>query len=228
MDGILHNVWSERAAGDWPVRQALVASILFVLALGAFLAVRRLSGALLSPLSPSQLAVAAILLLTWALTVRAILPQRFAPWLSAVALLLFAVGCSFPGERPVDWLVWLPVFAAFIASHHAIPRAPANRSAPTVDTQQILQQLTRSRTPAGHESIHGTLLAEFAAGQQTATLHAPFCPPFERLPNVELESAADAKVVQTLHNGAQIEVRLARPANAPATATVELFATDAE
>jgi hypothetical protein len=228
MDGISRNDWLERAVGDWPFRQVLTGSIAITLALGLFLAARRLNGALHSPLPPSQLVVAATLLLAWTLVVRTILPRRFATWLPAAVLLLFAVGCSFPGQRAVDWLVWLPVFGAFVASHNAIAIAPAKRRTSPADTQQVFQQFTRCRTPAGHDVIHGTLRAEFAPGQRTTTLYVAFCPPFERLPNVELESTADAKVVQTLHNGAQLEVRLPRPAKSPYAASVEIFATDAD
>ena len=76
--------------------------------------------------------------------------------------------------------------------------------------------------------IQGTLLAEFVPGERSVILYVAFCPPFERLPQVELESSADARLMQTLHNGAQIEVRLPRVAQAAASATVEFYATDAE
>ena len=74
----------------------------------------------------------------------------------------------------------------------------------------------------------GTLLAEFAPGERTTTLYVAFCPPFERLPRVEVESSADVKTVQVLHQGAQFEIRRSGPANSPASASIEFFATDAE
>jgi hypothetical protein len=93
-----------------------------------------------------------------------------------------------------------------------------------------LQQITRYRAPDGTHAIHGTLLAEFAAGERMATLHVAFCPPFERLPTVEAEavddSEADVKVAQLLHNGVQIEVRLPEPADESACVTIELLAAD--
>jgi hypothetical protein len=227
-DGISRIYWSEGTARGWPIRQALSASIFAALALGMFLAVRRISGAIIAPLPPLQLTSAATLLLAWAVAVRALVPGQLAVWLPAGVLLLVAVACSFPGERAIDWLIWLPVFGAFVASHNANAIAPARRSSPAVEVEQMLQQLTRLRTVEGRDVIHGTLVAEFASGEQTATLYVAFCPPFERLPQVEVESSADVKVVQALHNGAQLEVRLPRATKVPITVSVELFATDAD
>jgi hypothetical protein len=93
-----------------------------------------------------------------------------------------------------------------------------------------LQRITRYRAADGTQAIHGTLLAEFTAGERTATLHVAFCPPFERLPTVEVEtvddSAADVKVAQLLHNGVQIDVRLPEPADENTSVTIELLAAD--
>jgi hypothetical protein len=95
-----------------------------------------------------------------------------------------------------------------------------------------LQRITRYRAADGTQAIHGTLLAEFAAGERTATLYVAFCPPFERLPTVDVEAVdnafADVKVAQLLHNGVQIDVRLPQPAAGDETVTVELMAAEAE
>jgi hypothetical protein len=215
-------------APGWAVRQALAGSIAFALAVGLFLVARRFTGALIDPLPPLQLVIAASLLVALALAVRALITDRYASWISSGALFLFALGCSFPGERAIDWLVWLPAFGALIASHGAIQRTPVRRRPLPANCEKVLQQITRVRTASGNEVIHATLLAEFARGQRTATIYVGFCPPFERLPHVELESVADAKMVQVLHQGAQLEVRLPRDADSPAMASVELFASDAE
>ena len=62
-------------------------------------------------------------------------------------------------------------------------------------------------------------------------MYAAFCPPFERLPTVEVEAVddafADVKVTQLLHNGVQIDVRLPQPAASNESVTIELIATDA-
>lgn len=105
-------------------------------------------------------------------------------------------------------------------------RIPADVSA----TDTRLQQLTRYRAADGTLSIHGTLVAEFAPGERSTTLYVAFCPPFERLPTVEAEviddASASVKLIQLLHNGAQIDVRLPQPAQEKQTVTVEMVATD--
>jgi hypothetical protein len=79
-------------------------------------------------------------------------------------------------------------------------------------------------------AIRGTLVAEFVAGQREATLYVAFCPPFERLPDVEAhvtdDSMASVKVAQRLHNGAQLEVRLPELAENSLTVTVEFLAAE--
>jgi hypothetical protein len=205
--------------------------------LGAFLVARRMGGALEGALPPLQLVAAAVLLLSWALAARVIVRRPWSNWLVAASLLLFAVACSFPGERAVDWLVWLSVFGAFVAFQEVVAVLPARLTAASklrsqainaINTGRVLQQLTRSRTTDGQDVIQGSLLAEFAPGERSVVLYVAFCPPFERLPQVELESSADARLMQTLHNGVQIEVRLPRAVKAAESATVEIYATDAE
>jgi hypothetical protein len=94
----------------------------------------------------------------------------------------------------------------------------------------ILQQLTRVRDANGRECIHGNLAAEFASGERQTALYIAFCPPFEYLPDVEAEIAndvqAEVKLVQVLHNGAQLEVRLPQPASSPTSITIALFAAE--
>ena len=183
-------------------RTALAASIALLLAIGVLIFVRRLSGALEVPLAPIPLAVTATGLLAWASAVRLRLRDRRIPWLLALVLGLFAVACSYPAARAIDWLVWLGAFAVLALT-------PARRSSPAngsdLEAGQILQQLSRSRGAEGSEIVHGTLLAEFAAGERIAVLHVAFCPPFERLPSVEAEiadgPACDVKIVQVLHQG---------------------------
>jgi hypothetical protein len=93
-----------------------------------------------------------------------------------------------------------------------------------------LQNLTRYRSPDGTHSIHGTLLAEFEPGDRSTTIHAAFCPPFEVLPEVEVEVADDSfaivKLTQLLHNGVEIDVRLPQPAVEEQHVTVEIMAAD--
>jgi hypothetical protein len=174
-------------------------------------------------------------------------------WLPQLTLMLVAVACSYPGRRAVDWLVWLPVIVvnsvglqliARWSRHATIPatttaarRCPSSLAALPVTVRAsndasgiLLQQLSRSRTADGHESIHGTLVAEFAPGERTATLHVAFCPPFEKLPHVEAEIAdgpdASVKVAQVLHSGARLEVRLSEPTAISTAVSLEFAAEE--
>jgi hypothetical protein len=157
-------------------------------------------------------------------------------WLPTAVLLLLAVACSYPANRAIDWLVWLPVVALDWWSARRIAgsiRDTGLSSFSTVDSEsdsgQPLQQLTRYRTADGSERIVGKLFAEFAAGDRNATLYVAFCPPFERLPALDAqigdESQATIKVAQLLHNGAQLEVRLSQAAAVQQTVAVDFFAT---
>jgi hypothetical protein len=229
-------------------------SIPFIVALALFLAARRMSGAMTAPAAPSLLVVTAIAMLGWMLLVhitirlptsgRADAANIFrslpiaASWLS---LILVAFACSFPGNRLLDWLVWLPTFAAaWLAPRFLVSRRfellgrPAQvQHSPTAEIateDRVLQQVTRYRSADGRETVHAQLRAEFSPGQRVKTLYVAFCPPFEQLPHVEAhladEQPANATLTQVLHNGAQIDVRLPRPASAQAPVSVELIATE--
>jgi hypothetical protein len=220
---------AEDVADDWrgAVAPALVASLVLALAVGAFLFARRVTGALDTPLAPAPLILTAGGLLAWSAAIRWRLRDRRADWLSALVLALFAVACSFPGNRVIDSLVWVTVFAAY-------GLIPARRSSPAIGSvsspDQLIQQLTRSRTADGCETVRGTLLAEFAPGERVVVLHVAFCPPFDRLPTVEAEvangPACDVKVAQVLHQGARLEARLSRASSTAQRVTIEILATD--
>jgi hypothetical protein len=232
------------------VGQILFASTIPALALGFFILMRRASGALTSSLPPTDLIATATILGIWAAAVR-LFATPHSNRLSTLCLplgiiLLFAIACSYPGDRIVDWLTWSVAVAPILFIHLRVstgtpPRGPLSHAqslpvAPTPDieseSQQILQQLTRLRDADGRESIHGTLIAEFAPGERKTTLFVAFCPPFEYLPEVEVEitddSSTDVKLVQVLHNGVELEVRLPQPASSPTSITVELFAAESQ
>jgi hypothetical protein len=157
-----------------------------------------------------------------------------------VGVLLLAIACCWPGSRWIDWLVWLPIVAADWFGPKVF-RTPARRGSPAVEDisepakcslpaaeGQIVQQLTRVRRADGSEMIHGTLAAQFAPGVRTVTLHAAFCPPFARLPQVDAEAIdgpdASVKIVQVLTSGVRIDVQLARAADRAQCARVEMAA----
>jgi hypothetical protein len=201
--------------------------LVLALVVALFLVARRVSGALDTPLPPLPLSITAATLLAWAVAVGMSLRDRRVDWLLATTLALFAIAFSFPGNRSIDWLVWLSVFAAF-------GLAPAVRRSTAMGSdkraEQLLQQLTRSRTADGGEAIHGTLIAEFSPAERTVVLHVAFCPPFEWIPSVECETvdgpACDVKVAQILHQGIRLEARLSRASTATQCVTIEILATD--
>jgi hypothetical protein len=205
---------------------ALMASLGLMLVIGAFLVLRRATGAFESALPPVPLAVTAIGLLAWTIAARGHLRDRISGRLLAVTLVLFAIACSFPLERTIDWLVWLSTFAAY-------GLLPARRIALAADsdkaTGQILQELTRSRSADGVETIRGTLVAEFLPGDRLAILQIAFCPPFERIPAVRVARiegpTCDVKLAQILHQGARLEVRLSRASTTTRRATIEFSAS---
>ncbi|MEX2093091.1 MAG: hypothetical protein WD971_10465 [Pirellulales bacterium] len=227
-DGTWHEL-KDAVRDDWrgAVAASFVASLVLALVVAVFLFGRRMSGSLESQLAPVPLALTAAALLAWSCAVRLRLCDRRIDWLLATVLALFAVAFSFPGDRSIDWLVWLAVFAAYGLIR---PR----RNSPTIGSdkraEQVLQQLTRSRTADGCETIRGTLIAEFAPSERTAVIHVAFCPPFEWLPSIECEAidgpACDVKVAQVLHQGTRLETRLFHASTAAERVTIEILATD--
>jgi hypothetical protein len=179
-------------------------------------------------------------------------------WMASAGLIVLAVGCCYPGARNVEWLVWLPLVVgdqfglqsffdgghperlvggtgaaeadgARRASSVAGPLVPAADGAdPPGRGQEILQQLFRVREPQGDEAVYGTVRADFAAGQRTATLHVGFCPPLAREPAIEAEPVdfpeARVKVVQALAHGARLDVRLPEAAEEPFSVAIDLAA----
>jgi len=223
--------WREAqdAADEWRalVPSALVASLVLLLVVSIFVLARRWSGALTDTLAPLPLVLTAAVLVAWALAVKLRLRDSRTTLLAAAVLVLFAVGFSFPGERVIDWLVWLSALAV-------LGLVSTKRYSPAIDSDKasetVLQELTRTRGVQGVETIAGTIAAEFAPGERLAVLHVAFCPPFERLPSVDCEAAAgpacDAKVAQILHQGARVEVRLARASTAEEHVEIEFVASD--
>jgi len=77
---------------------------------------------------------------------------------------------------------------------------------------EVIQQLTRSRTADGSETLAGWLRVGVAAGQRNANVHVAFCPPFARTPQVSVEQIdgpeARIKVVQVLPFGVRCDLKL--------------------
>jgi hypothetical protein len=225
--------------------RVVVLSTCLIFAIAAFLLARRVAGAFSSPLPAPQLLATAAIVAVWALSVRRW--SSSTPAFVAIAIIVLftlALACSYPGGRIVDWLVWpAAMFAVGLCPsivHKSAERSKQLRVAPLSpkvgdaaesDAGMMLQQISRVRTADGCETVLGTLVAEFAPGERQTTLYVAFCPPFERLPQVEAnvvdDSDSTVKLAQMLHNGAQLEVRLSEPAEEGTNVTIEFFATDA-
>lgn len=227
------------------VARALAIATCVVFAMATFLMARRVTGAFSSPLSLLPLTATATVVVLWTLVVRELSARKPAfEAASIVTLFTIALACSYPGTRPVDWLIWpaamlAVVFCPSLAWKREQQRKRLRVSHPATETvgptesdcETILQQFTRVRSAEGIESIHGIFMAEFAAGERQTLTHIAFCPPFERLPQVEAnvadDSDAEVKLIQVLHNGSQFEVRLPQPADTPTNVAVEFFAAGA-
>ena len=226
------------------IAQVVAASIFLVLVVGIFLLVRRMAGAFTAPLPVPQLLATAVVAAAWAVAVRELSSRNpLSISLAVIALLTLALACSYPGTRIIDWLAWpTAMFAAvlcpplrrYAAAQPERHHSPATEveDDDTTGAEQVLQQLTRIRMEGGHEAIRGMLVGEFAPGERQVTLYIAFCPPFERLPRVEVNVADDSdatvKLTQVLHNGVQLDVRLPQPAADPINVAVELFASDTD
>jgi len=75
----------------------------------------------------------------------------------------------------------------------------------------IQQQLVRSKTAEGLDRLDGTFLAEFLPDAATATVHIPFCPPFERVPRVHVyaldETDVHLRVASPKPYGVRVDVK---------------------
>jgi hypothetical protein len=242
-DGTWRSYLLRRGVARGEIDTLLQASTLLVLLLGLFLLSRRAAGALTSTPPVPWLLLTAFGLFTWALAVRKLSrTHSFWTWLAVVNVVVFAIACSFPGNRAADWLIWSATIVALFVSDRVPssvrpwgqPRTTARLDQAEGEEsgdEQILQRLTRGRTAEGRDFVRGELSAPFSVGERQTTLYVGFCPPFLRQPEVEAHIADDTdgsiKLVQVLHNGARLEVRLAAPAAEAECVAVEVFATEA-
>lgn len=229
-----------------PVVLAIITSLVAGLVIGTFLLQRCASGALGTPLPRIQLIAMVAVLTVWAVIVRIVLwkmQQRAVAFSPLIVLLLFAVACSYPGNRLIDWTAWLLSTCAMLVPARVVRKLLQRVHVRTAVTKEdhtvaenahvdplIVQKFTRHRAADGSESIRGTMTADFVIGQRSATLFVAFCPPFARLPTVEAHVTddwpAEVKVTQRLHHGAQLEVRLTEPAEDEFRLQVEMYAAE--
>jgi hypothetical protein len=239
------------------LRIGVLATIPFVSALAFFLAARRVAGAMDSQLAPVPLFLTGVFLLGWVLSVgvtfrvgthgvpgppanRTNETSNYFLGAAWISILLFAFACSFPFNRFVDWLVWAPTVAIggilpIYLQRQSQCQTPGGPHPPRISiasepSEQVLQTITRIRADDGRESIRASLWVEFAPGDRNATVYVAFCPPFRRLPEVDVDFddaiVSAVKLTQVLHNGAQVDVTLTDPAAADTVVAIDLFAAE--
>lgn len=92
----------------------------------------------------------------------------------------------------------------------------------------VLQQLTRSRTADGSEVLSGWIRVPLAAGQRSTNVHIAFCPPFPRTPRASVEQLegpeARIKTAQLLPYGARFDLKLASQSDSPVSLLLQFSA----
>ena len=77
--------------------------------------------------------------------------------------------------------------------------------------ETMRQQITRSKTTEGQDRLNGTFCAEFPAEAMTTTVHIPFCPAFEKIPNVQVypidETDAHLRITSLKTFGVRIDIK---------------------
>lgn len=239
------------------MRIAVFGSTGALAAIGLLLVTRRAAGAFDAELDVAPLAATLVLAAVVVFGGRVVW-QRFNAgdsgrveqalgWLGTVALLLMCFGAAWPKLSSFAWLMWLPLVGADWYSRMQLLRRTEGASVQTLERsgippltppfkgggseESVVQQLVRLRDAHGVESVRGTLRADFVAAQRHVTLYVGFCPPLERLPEIEVEVAAgpDAtiKVVQAFAHGARLDLRLGEAAEEACSVTVEFAAVPA-
>jgi|GEM_PF-2684992 len=62
------------------------------------------------------------------------------------------------------------------------------------DERQLSMQMSRGLDAEGRDVLEALLAAHFEPGQKQLSLHIPFCPPFERTPQVDCEAEDESTV----------------------------------
>lgn len=170
-----------------------------------------------------------LLVIGWSVS----LPHSSAGGLFSFWIVLIAGGMA-------AWVPWnaplMRLRTRELVKPQAIAGSPIERFKPTTpaltpdDTfpAGLLQQITRTRADDGTEMISGWVGVVLAAGQRSATAHVAFCPPFARVPQIEVfddGGEARIKLAQVLPHGARFDVKLTAPAEEPFVQPVRFSAT---
>jgi hypothetical protein len=97
-----------------------------------------------------------------------------------------------------------------------------------VPADEVTQQLTRSQSADGVETLSGWLRVGLGPGQRSANVHVAFCPPFGRTPTLEVTQSAGPpsriKTVQLLPFGARVDLKLNQAGDEPTSVLLQFSA----
>ena len=171
-------------------------------------------------------------------------------WGTSLAMILWAVGCSYPFTNVVASCLWIPLviidqFARQQFFDAGDLELQVGAGEPELDypvdlsadsstcpdwTEQpaCLQEVFRVVEEDGREAVYACVAVDFAAEQRHASAHVGFCPPLAFLPEIEAEPSdgppCKVKVVSAFAHGARIDLRLGSPAEEPFRMMLDLAA----
>jgi hypothetical protein len=224
------------------VATIVIGALASLILLALLLIVRRVSGGITADLPLATLTTTALAALAIVTGTRMAWRRTFLEgtevdeaigWAGSAAMVLLAIGVSFPAQRAEDWIVWLPVLVVdqlvrrrVFETHDQIEELKIAKPQARLKAREF-QQIVRLRDAGGVETVNAILRADFVPGQRTATVYVGFCPPLAGRPEitVESESAAEFKVVQAFSHGVRIDVRLAATAVEAMSVVLNVTAT---
>jgi len=248
---------------------AMVTGLL--LALAGLVLLRRLAGALDTPLPAPVLAGAGVIVAALAAGTRLawrrqspgrppVPAGRLIELVPGAALVLLGIAWSLPGTSAYGLgVLWGVIFLEEVWSFKGVLRGRSSRRSPPAEARQpsvavdqvapptkelplhgipsgehpaddVLQQLTRTRQADGTDRLGGWVRARFGPGQRTESVHLAFCPPFERVPRLEVSHRGGppvrVKTGQLLAHGARLDLKLAATAERPEWVLLEFTAEE--
>lgn len=134
-------------------------------------------------------------------------------WPFWFACLLAAIGVVWPSPLVSIVLLFL-CLVLLVAIEWAVrwtgPPLTGGTS-PTQCDENVQQQITRSKTAEGNDRLDGTFLVTFPADTMTVTVHIPFCPAFQRVPNVQVflvdKTNASLRMISPKTFGVRVDVK---------------------
>jgi hypothetical protein len=235
------------------VRLAAAAGLALLAAAASIIVMRRLAGALTQALPPTAILVGGLLLaaaavairLAWFLpTIARPSPRQDRGLMLTTSLVVaglglglcvpdtpfpskLALGVPLAAEEGCLWTWFLIRKRRHFAAQASLGASP--RPSRGKVSNDITQQLTRSRAADGVETLTGWLRTPLAAGQRNANIHLAFCPPFAATPLLEVEQIdgppARIKMAQVLPYGVRFDLKLAAAAEESSSVLLQFVAT---